>query len=84
MLNILSVKALLTLLTLPALTCSQGVSVKAAKAVTCGDYRTLDVGSSHEVDNNGSWPCQISFNVNSRLVTAAVISDITRISTFNV
>lgn len=59
-----------TLLALLAVTWPHGSIVKAATTVTCGDYGTLEVGTSYEVDNNGTWPCQINFNVNNRLVEA--------------
>ena len=68
MLALLRAEALLALLALLALTWPFSSLVNAAKLVTCGDYETLDVGTSFDVDNKGTWPCQINFNVNNRYV----------------
>ena len=70
MLAACTVKALLALL---AVTRPQSFLAEAATTVTCGDYGTLDVGTSYEVDNNGTWPCQINFNVNNRWVQDTIL-----------
>ncbi len=34
-----------------------------SKTLTCGDYRVLDSDTTYRLENRGTWPCSIFFNV---------------------